>query len=88
MSILTDADAIINGARESDYGHPAVNFQRIADKWSVTLNVPVTKEQVALCMIDLKTCRLANDTRHRDSWLDVAGYVGCVDRFKEHQAPK
>ncbi len=87
-SILQEADAIINGPRQDAYGHPGLNFQRIALKWSVTLGIPVTREQVAICMIDLKTSRLINEPTHRDSWLDIAGYAGCADRFREKPIPE
>lgn len=78
--LLIDADAIIHGDREKTHGDPARNLRDIAAKWSVTLGVPVTPMQVALCMIDLKSVRAMHDPAHRDHWVDIAGYAGLVDR--------
>lgn len=83
MSILTDADKIINGQREKDYGTPKENFERIARIWSILLGVDITPSQVALCMVGVKIARLANDIEHEDSWKDVAGYVGCWERLHD-----
>lgn len=35
------------------------------------------------CMIQVKAARLVNQQTHEDSWLDIAGYVGCVGKFSE-----
>lgn len=82
MSILQEADAIIDGQRQSDYGSATENFGRIARRWSEHLGVDVTPELVCLCMIEVKMCRLVHSPDHRDSWLDVAGYVGCKGKLE------
>jgi hypothetical protein len=82
MSILQQADEIINGERAADYGSAQENFKRIADLWSVVFGRPVTVEQVCLAMIQLKVARLCNSPGHRDSWMDIAGYVGCWDKIQ------
>lgn len=58
------------------------NFGRTAIIWSVVLGQPVTAEQVAMCMVGLKLARLVNDPGHHDSWVDIAGYVGCADKLR------
>lgn len=65
--------------RRDDYGDPADQFKSIAARWSITLDMPVTPAQVALCMIDLKLARLAYDPRHADSVVDVIGYATRYD---------
>lgn len=80
-NILQEAERIVNGPRASDYGDARENHQRIADIWSALLRVKVTPEQVAMCMIGVKLARLANTPDHRDSWVDIAGYVGVYDKF-------
>lgn len=72
--ILAQADALINGDRQADYGPPAENFARIAAIWSVILGHPVTAAQVCHCMAGLKLARLVNG-RHDDSAIDAAGYI-------------
>ena len=83
MSVLTEAETIINGPRQADYGHPFENFSLIAMLWEPVLNVPITPEQVAMCMIQLKVSRLVNSPDHRDSVIDLAGYAGCLGKIQD-----
>ena len=64
--------------RRDDYGDPAGQFKAIAARWSITLGMPVSPAQVALCMIDLKLARLAYDPLHVDSIVDVIGYAALL----------
>jgi hypothetical protein len=64
--------------RRDDYGEAAEQFKAIAARWSITLGMPVTPAQVALCMIDLKLARLTYDPRHIDSVVDVIGYAALL----------
>ena len=64
--------------RRDDYGDPADQFKAIAARWSITLGIPVSPAQVALCMIDVKLARLAYDPRHTDSVVDVIGYAALL----------
>lgn len=75
--ILHKANDLINGDRASEYGSATENFGRIAAIWSQILKRTVTEEEVILCMIGLKMARLVNTPTHEDSWVDIAGYVGC-----------
>ena len=80
----------ISGARGNTYGTAEENFQRIANLMTAQLGLveelpesgcltrPLTKEDVALLMIQVKASRLANMPTHEDSWIDIAGYVNCV----------
>lgn len=73
--ILRTAEKLINGQRAKDYGDACENFQRIADLWAPILRTPVTAEQVALCMAQVKIARLITSPGHEDSWIDLAGYA-------------
>lgn len=81
MGILQKAHSLIYGDRQSDYGSALKNFQDIADQWSVTFGIPVTPDQVAICMIQVKLARLMKSPDHLDSWVDVAGYAGCKQKM-------
>ena len=72
--ILERAGIIINGERAKDYGDAKENFQHIADMWSVFLGQRITRQQVAACMILVKTARLMKSDKE-DSWLDICGYA-------------
>jgi hypothetical protein len=64
--------------RRREYGEPVELFDRIAQRWSLTLGTKVSPAQVALCLIDLKLARLARDPKHLDSVVDVAGYAAVL----------
>ena len=68
--------------RRDDYGDPADQFKSIAARWSITLGMPVSPAQVALCMIDLKLTRLAHDPGHVDSVVDVIGYAALLREIR------
>lgn len=72
---LNTAQNVINGQRARDYGDMTKNFRNIADLWEPIFGVPITNEQVALAMIQVKVARLINTPAHDDSWVDVAGYA-------------
>jgi hypothetical protein len=65
--------------RQLDYGSPIEDFTKQAKMWSVILNTNVTPQQIAMCMIAVKLCRMTNSPRHRDSAIDVVGYARCLD---------
>ena len=85
MSILTEAEGLINCDRQKAYAHPWDNFSQTAALWSPILGVEVTPEQVALCMIQVKISRLCNTPDHRDSIVDTAGYAGTYEKVMERR---
>ena len=81
-TLAADAVQAVTGPRQRDYAHPKVNFQRIANLWSIILDVDITPEQVALCMIQVKVAREMN--RHtRDNLVDIIGYTLTLDACQE-----
>ena len=64
--------------RRREYGEPVDLFEHIAKRWSLTLGNKVSPAQVVLCLIDVKMGRLARDTKHLDSQVDIAGYAACL----------
>jgi hypothetical protein len=79
---LEIANRIIHGARNQEYGHPYNDFEDIAELWSTFLGRVIERKEVAAMMILLKVARLKHNHDHEDSWVDVAGYVGCADRIQ------
>jgi hypothetical protein len=92
-NLLQEAEKIITVDRNKSYGEPDEDFQRIAAIASAmgfrvlkTVErpdgdtsefVPLMGSDVARFMVALKLSRLAWNSTHRDSWLDLAGYAAC-----------
>jgi hypothetical protein len=75
--LLEHAAGLVN-RRRREYGEPADLFEHVAGRWSLTLGTRVSPAQVVLCLIDLKLARLARDSKHLDSQVDVAGYAAVL----------
>ena len=80
MSITQEAQNIVNGDRQQDYGNINDSFCRIAGLWSAYTGITLDKYDVAKMMILLKVSR-AKIGNHRDSYVDIVGYVECVDKL-------
>lgn len=81
-SMTEEAKAIVDGDRQKDYGSVNDSFLRIAGLWSAYTGITLDKYDVAKMMMLLKISR-AKHGNHRDSYVDVVGYVECVDRLLE-----
>lgn len=83
VSILDEANTIAGQDRSRDYGHPYDNHRRIADIWNVQLekklSAKIEPRDVALMMIGLKLARIVNSPNHRDSMVDIGGYLKCLE---------
>lgn len=88
QSILEEAQTLIRGDREQDYGHPKINLEKVAQQWSLYLHqkhgseVILSGEDVCWMMTDLKKIRQMNVPK-RDNLVDAAGYVGLIERMDE-----
>lgn len=80
VTVLAEAEKIINGQRREDYGSAEVSFGRIATGWSVIAGVEITGVQVALMMDWLKTVRFIQ-SKDRDSLVDKGGYTGLAAKL-------
>lgn len=79
QSILDEAAAAVNGARNEDYGHPLDNHSRTAALWSTYVGVPLTAEQVCFMNILQKVSRSVHRPT-RDTLVDIAGYAENIER--------
>lgn len=79
-SITEEAKSIVEGKRQEDYGNINDSFLRIAGLWSAYVGVHIDKYDVAKMMMLLKISRAKNGN-HRDSYVDIVGYVECVDKL-------
>ncbi|MEV4127133.1 DUF6378 domain-containing protein [Nocardia sp. NPDC049707] len=78
--VLREAETLVCGDREEQYGHPGENLQRIADYWNRYLtdalgpHDPLAPRDVALMMVLVKVAREAAGHK-QDSCVDIAGYA-------------
>jgi hypothetical protein len=87
-SILEEAQRLIHGERNKNYGHPRDNFKEITNLWNGYLqgfdpSVGLNELDVANLMILMKVARAKDAGWHRDSYTDIAGYAGCAERLQE-----
>lgn len=82
FTIATEACELVTGPRQRAYAHPAVNFARIAKGWEMILAIPITPEQVAACMVQVKLAREVN-AHSRDNLVDAVGYLLTLDACRE-----
>lgn len=81
-TILEEAGRLVDGDRAKAYGHPRLNFQRIAAGWAALLGVPVDTRMVARMMAWVKLSRDVHKP-HRDNLVDLAGYARTAERLEE-----
>lgn len=84
---LAEANEIIYGERQDQYGNPEDSFGLIADLWSVYLSHKLsgnlTRRDAALMMVLFKLARERHQHK-RDNLVDAAGYIGiAADRTGE-----
>lgn len=78
--IIEQAQVVVSGARQTDYGHPRDNHNCTATMWSAWLSrrydMPIQLDNQDVCMMNVlqKVSREAN--KHKDdTWVDIVGYV-------------
>ena len=89
-ALLADADTIINGDRNNQYGEPNQDFARSAAMIGAYLGVPIEQHDVAIIVTLIKCSRIRWSPTKRDHWQDLAGYAACgwdcVDGYDEAPA--
>lgn len=84
IDILKAAEDCVCKDRETDYGSPEDNFQRIASMWNAYLgDREIDNKDVAAMMALLKIARIASGHAKADNWIDLAGYAACGGELEE-----
>lgn len=87
--IAVHAANLVFGDRNQHYGHPLDDFSRAAKIWEAILGVPVTAEQVALCMVGVKIAREVHRPHPRnDNVVDGIGYFLTLAMVREERAER
>lgn len=82
--ILAEASELIHGDRAKDYGDAKESFAHIAALWSAYTKTTISPQDVAMMMSLLKMSRAKHSGfTHRDSFVDMAGYVALASDISE-----
>lgn len=73
--IFDEAAHTITQQRGAVYGHPIVDFSRVATVKAILSDCPDPVIRHAMEMVAVKLCRLIETPDHVDSWIDIAGYA-------------
>ena len=78
MNVLHEADRLVHGTRQGDYGHPADVYARVGRVWGAILGVPdIPASTVTLMLAGMKVARHA-ERKKPDNLVDGAGYMECT----------
>ena len=83
-SVLLEADMLVNGERQEQYGEPREHFEMVAKLWSGVMGWEMSAADVALCMVLLKIVREVHGHK-RDNIVDAAGYLEIYERMVEEE---
>lgn len=83
-TVLEEANRLIHGARQADYGHPIDDFTKTAGMWSAAFGWDVEPEDIPMAMIMVKISREQNRPK-RDNAVDIAGYAGTLAMVRDRQ---
>lgn len=81
--VLVGAYRCVMEDRAATHGDAEDTFSAIARVWSARLGIDLRPDQVAIMMVDLKTCRAWSNPAHGDNWVDMAGYAACGGELAE-----
>jgi hypothetical protein len=90
MSILDEANDIVNGPRRDAYGHPLDNHSATAEMWTTYLrrrygtDILVDAEDVCWLNVLQKVVRDAN-VRARDNRVDVVGFTANLEMVESER---
>ena len=82
QDILKEAEKLVGGDRQEDYGDKLTNHENIANFWSAYLNFNVTPHDVAICIALVKIARLKH-AHKKDSYVDLAAYAAIAGEIDE-----
>ncbi len=83
--VLKEAERLMYGDRQEDYGAPYENHRRIAVLWSAYLGTEISPMQVSICMALVKIARLQQNHEYSkdDTFIDLAAYASIAAELAE-----
>ena len=80
-SILTEAENIVNGDRNVQYGNPDEAFKEYSNILEATFGIKLTPAEICKVQIAVKLGRLKYKHK-RDSVVDLCGYAEILNRLE------
>ena len=80
-SILTEAESIVNGDRNVQYGDPNEAFKEYSNILEATFGIKLTPAEICKVQIAVKLGRLKYKHK-RDSVVDLCGYAEILNRLE------
>jgi hypothetical protein len=85
-TVLEEAQRIVYGKRQVDYGHPSVSLNQVAQLWTgyseakLGSTVIYQPQDVGNMMILMKIARSINSPSEKDHYVDIAGWAAVLAR--------
>lgn len=83
-SILLEAERIVNGDRDEQYGNPKDAFEEYSKILDVCFGIKLTPEQICKVQMAIKLGRLKHKFK-RDSIVDLCGYSEILNRLQDER---
>lgn len=81
--LLLEANRLITGDRNETYGHILDDYGRVRDVFESLTGIDMSPSECIIFMVCLKMSRLMSNLEkqvwHRDSAVDAAGFLGCLE---------
>ena len=87
QSILSEAEEIVNGSRQSDYGDPVESFERIAKTASMIAGRDLSPNDCCAVLMAVKLVR-ESFAHKRDNLVDLCGYAHIMNELNENESEK
>ena len=81
-SILAEAEHLTTQDRNDSYGHPGIQYGKVAAAFNAMTGHRITRKQAITFMMILKMVR-ENFNPKRDNRVDLCGYANCLDMTQQ-----
>lgn len=87
-NIAAEAQRLVLGARQKDYGHPIDNYTMVGRMWGAFLGLPDIDPRKAAHMMSLAKIAREGNAYKRDNLVDLIGYALVAQMIVDRQREK